>query len=166
MIRTACDEPHRRLRSSARLSGLVGWLMFLVVIGLGLCLLMSLGVSNSRSQWLAILLPLLAYFIVACGLIVLPQQLQRRQSWAAITLICLAGVAILLTLMVFACFALEMRRHPSAELFIVAAVVISVIAGLVLLICRLTDSFSIIRDVPPEEHGFSPVMRDTHASSC
>jgi hypothetical protein len=113
-----------------------------------------------------ILLPLLVYFIVACGLIVLPQQLQRRQMWAAITLICLSGVATLLTLMVFACIALDMRRFPSAELCIMAGVVISVIAVLALLICRLAASFSIIRDVPPEEHGFSPMMRDTHASSC
>jgi cytochrome bd-type quinol oxidase subunit 2 len=166
MNRAIENELHHRLYSTGRLCGLVGWLMFFVVIGLGLALLTGFGVINTSWQWLAILLPLLVYFIVACGLIVLPEQLQRRQMWGAVTLICLTSVATFLTLMVFICIALDLRRQMSAELIIPAGVVIIVIAVLVILIYRLAGALSIIGDVAPEERGFQPIMNDTHATSC
>jgi len=154
-------DPRRPLHLAVRSMRLLGGILLLFTS----CMALSVGMTLIRLGPKMLTSPLmfigmLLYFVPGVCFFVFAHYLKRRQAWAVVASICLAGVGCLF--MLIGLFGLAVistsQSRGGAPMLIPAGIMLLILAALGQLIYHLARSFEAIKYMPPEERGFEPIM--------
>ncbi|MEA2734505.1 MAG: hypothetical protein QOE14_956 [Humisphaera sp.] len=154
-------DPRRPLHLAVHSLRLLGgvWILFSTCAMSPFFLFRGRGSALSVSALIYLLPVFLFYVAPGASFIVLSVFVARKRAWAVIVSICLASLACLVALLGLAGIAywLTSATFQPPMLFPLGLALLMVFA-FAQLIYHLAKSFEVIRDAPPNERGFEPIM--------
>ncbi len=155
-------DPRRPLHLAIRSMWMLGGVMFLfATCTIGMFTLRAGRGGGGGPAWtpLVYILPTMGFYVIpGVCYFVFATYLARRQHWALVASIWLAGLQCVIAVLGIVITLLALITNSERRMIGPLTVLVLVVAALVRLIVRLTKSFEAIRITPPEERGFEPIM--------
>ena len=154
-------DPRRPLHLAVRSMRILG----ILYLGLSTCVGSAfLRFGRGMGISFALIGAILFYVTPGVCYVIFSIFLQRRQFWAVVASLVLAGVNVILILisLVFMTVAIAQSRGTVVEFAIPLGAVMLILAALAQLIYHLSLSFEAIKYTPPGERGFEPLMASAY----